>query len=31
MNDKVLASRLNNRVEIHREQIVQGELGDKRE
>lgn len=31
MNDKVLASRLNNRIEIHREQIVQGELGDKRE
>lgn len=31
MNKKVLASRLNNRVEIHREQIVEGNLGDKRE
>ena len=31
MSEKVLASRLNNRVEIHREQIVEGNLGDKRE
>lgn len=31
MSEKVLASRLNNRVEIHREQIIEGKLGDKRE
>lgn len=31
MSKKVLASRLNNRVEIHREQIIEGKLGDKRE
>ena len=31
MSETVLASRLNNRVEIHREQIVEGNLGDKRE
>lgn len=31
MSEKVLASRLNNRVEIHRKQIVEGNLGDKRE
>ena len=30
MNKKVLASRLNNRVEIFREVIERSELGDKR-